>query len=135
MISKSAQILTLATVTGLLASGYATAQMGSASASVSMRAVVPLVCRVGFTPSTEPNVLGEASQLCNDADGYTLYALATGDVNNASLSINGTRVPLVAGREVVIEEADHPVSKKNTIGYDPGENSSGGNLTLRIEAK
>lgn len=134
MVKKSIQILMIASPFVLSVSGYATAQVSTGSTTVSMRAVVPIVCRVGFTAGGTDDVLGVASQLCNSADGYTLHALATGDVSGAALIVEGRRIPLSPGQEVLIEHANGPVSKSTTIGYDAGDNSEGGNLTLRIEA-
>jgi hypothetical protein len=134
MFVKSVQILTCASIVGLLASGYAGAQVGSASTSVSMRATVPLVCRVSFTPGTSPNLLGIASQLCNNPTGYTLHALATGDVDGAFVIVDNRRIALIPGQEVLILASDGPARKDTLIGYEPSEGSEGGNLTLRIEA-
>lgn len=99
-----------------------------------MRATVPLVCRVSFTASGDQDTLGLASQFCNSPDGYTLYASATGDVDGAELIINNSRVPLVEGEEVAILQSNAPARKTSVIGYEPSQDSTGGNLTLRIEA-
>ena len=134
MFRNSLRLLTCASIIGLLSSGYASAQMGSASSTVSMRAVVPLVCKVGFTPTGDNETLGVASQLCNNPTGYTLHALATGDVSGAYLVVGNNRVALVPGQEVLIEQSEGPARKSTAIGYEAGAGRDGGNLKLRIEA-
>lgn len=134
MFHKSVQLLTCATIVGLLASSYASAQMGDSSATVSMRATVPLVCRVGFTPAGSGELLGVASQLCNNPTGYTLHALATGDVDGAFVIVDNRRIALIPGQEVLILASDVPARKDTLVRYEANEDSEGGNLTLRIEA-
>lgn len=99
-----------------------------------MRATVPLVCRVGFTPAGSADLLGVASQLCNNPTGYTLHALATGDVDGAFVIVDNRRIALTPGEEVLILASDGPARKDSSIGYEPNQDSEGGNLTLRIEA-
>jgi hypothetical protein len=135
MFFKSVHILTCASILGLLASGYAGAQAGGASTNVSMRATVPLVCRVSFAPAGSPDLLGIASQLCNSPKGYTLNALAMGDVDGAFVIVDNRRIALIPGQEVLILASDGPARKDTVIGYEPSEESEGGSLTLRIEAK
>jgi hypothetical protein len=134
MIQKSLQLVALASTFVVSASGFASAQMSSGAATVSMRAIVPVVCRVGFTAGGPADALGVASQLCNNPTGYTLHALATGDVDGAVLIIDGQRIPLIEGEKVLIEDSAFPANKATVIGYDPGANSDGGDLTLLIEA-
>lgn len=134
MFRKPLQILSISAIFVVSASSYAAAQMNSGSATISMRAVVPLVCRVGFTAGGDESALGVATQLCNNPNGNSLYALATGDVSGANLIVEGRRIALSPGEEVLIESTSGPVRKSTVIGYDPGRSSEGGNLTLRIEA-
>lgn len=108
--------------------------MGNALSNVSMRAVVPLVCKVGFSVTGDGTALGVASQLCNNPNGYTLHALATGDVDGAFLVVDGARIALQSGREVTIGQSSGPARKLTPVGYEPGDGSEGGNLELRIEA-
>jgi hypothetical protein len=111
-----------------------------ASQTISLQAHVPVLCRVEFQGGTlsatdGPVRLGQSDEFCNVARGYRLYALATGPVDGASLTVNGTAYPLSAGDEFVLVNSSYPDKTSRDIIYDAGSSAGGGSLSLRIQAK
>jgi hypothetical protein len=112
----------------------------SASQSVSVRAVVPLQCRVSLDVSSgqfdETGVarLGSTDEFCNSAFGYRIFARAEGAVDGASIIVDGRKYPLTSGSEFAIVNSQGPAVTSRAISYDAGITEGGGRLTLRIEA-
>jgi hypothetical protein len=113
----------------------------SASQSVSVRAEVPLSCRVslqggtGEFNTTGVAALGSTSEFCNSANGYQIFARAEGNVDGARIIVDNRSFPLAAGTEFAVVNSNGPAVTSRTIGYDAGNTDGGGRLTLRIQAK
>jgi hypothetical protein len=113
---------------------------GPASQTISLRGEVPLNCRVSLQGgSGELNgagvaILGSTNEFCNSGNGYQIFARADGDVEGASIIVDGRAYPLVSGREFPVVVSRTPAVTSRAIGYDAGETDGGGRLTLRIQA-
>jgi hypothetical protein len=111
------------------------------SPSMSLEAYVPVACSVGFsaTPSRFDAdgiaSLGRTSETCNSGSGYRLYARATGDVDGTSLFVDGRKINLAPGREVLLVDEVGAGSIARKVDYYSETLSDGGSLLLRIEAK
>lgn len=109
--------------------------------TISVRAEVPLNCRVSLQGGTGQfngagvTQLGSTNEFCNAAGGYQILARAQGTVDGASISIDGKSFPLISGAEFLIVNSQGPASTSRAISYDMGTSDGGGSLTLRIEAK
>jgi hypothetical protein len=117
-----------------------TAAFGSASQSITLQGEVPLICRVSlaggsadFDAAGRAN-LGQASEFCNSSNGYRVYARAEGEVDGASILVDGSRFPLEAGVEFLVASSNTPNVVNRSIVYDAGDTDGGGRLSLRIAA-
>jgi hypothetical protein len=117
-----------------------TSGFDSASQTVSVRAEVPLSCRVSLQGgSGEFNgagvaSLGSTSEFCNSALGYQIFARAEGNVSGARIIVDGRSFPLTAGAEFAVASSNGPAVTSRAIEYDAGDTDGGGRLTLRIQA-
>lgn len=112
----------------------------SSSQSISVRAEVPLNCRVSldggtgdFDASGVAN-LGSTNEFCNSASGYSIFARAEGAGSGASIMVDGLTYALTAGGEFRIVNSQGPAVTSRKISYSAGSTAGGGRLTLRIEA-
>jgi hypothetical protein len=137
------KFLTISKITGatLVALGVGlTSAFNSASQTVSVRAEVPLSCRVSLQGGTgEFNgagiaALGSTSEFCNSANGYQIFARAEGNVDGARIIVDNRTYPLVSGAEFAVVSSNGPAVTSRAIGYDAGNTDGGGRLTLRIQA-
>lgn len=114
---------------------------GPSSQSIGITANVPLLCRVDFNGGNVlaagdgPVTLGQTDEFCNSARGYRLIAMATGQVDGASLIVNGTTYPLSPGDSFPLVNSNNPDKTARAIVYNPGSSAGGGNLSLQIVAK
>jgi hypothetical protein len=133
--------LKLVLVAPALMIAFASAAGFSKAPSLSLEAYVPVACSVGFSSSPSQfdsrgrTSLGTTSETCNSGLGYRLYARATGDVDGASLIVDGRQVDLAPGREVLLVDEVGAGAIARNIDYYTQTLSDGGNLQLRIEAK
>lgn len=132
---KLALVVPAITVAMTMIGGFARAP------AMSLEAYVPVACSVGFSSDVSQfdasgrASLGTTSETCNSGLGYRLYGRATGDVDGASLIVDGRRVDLAAGREVLLVDETGAGSIARDIDYYAQTLSDGGSLQLRIEAK
>jgi hypothetical protein len=111
-----------------------------ASQTVSVRAEVPLSCRVSLQGGNgEFNgagvaVLGSTNEFCNSANGYQIFARAEGNVDGARIIVDGRTYALASGAEFAVVNSSGPAVTSRSIGYDAGDTDGGGRLTLRILA-
>ncbi|MBN8649426.1 MAG: hypothetical protein J0L55_15840 [Caulobacterales bacterium] len=127
---------------GLLSIGaISTMAMGNSSQAITMNAIVPLVCNVGFEAGNaqynDSGVaeLGATREFCNSGNGYKVYARTTGTDSGASLVVGSSRYEITNGSEILIADLSGPAKTSRQIYLDAGEGNGGGSLSLRIEAK
>ncbi len=127
---------------GLLSIGaFGTIAMGDSSQSITMNAVVPLVCNVGFDAGNatyDANgiaELGTTREFCNSGNGYKVYARTSGTDAGASLVVGTSRFEITNGQEILIADLSNPARTSRPIYLDAGDGNGGGSLSLRIEAK
>lgn len=113
----------------------------TASQTISVRAEVPLNCRVSLDGGTgDFNAsgvakLGSTNEFCNSAQGYRIFARADGAAAGASIIVDGRSYALTSGGgEFQIVASQGPAMTSRVINYDAGSSDGGGRLTLRIEA-
>jgi hypothetical protein len=85
-----------------------------------MRATLPLVCRVGFPPADTAELLGIASQLCNNPTGHTLHALQTGDIDGAFFIIDNQKIAMTPGQEILLLSSSCPARIDSRVRFEPG---------------
>lgn len=136
----------LSVVTKLCAVGCVVVGFGlisafnSASQSVSVRAEVPLNCRVSLQGGSGDfngagvAELGSTNEFCNSANGYQIFARADGNVEGAHIIVDGRRFALASGTEFPVVLSRGPAVTSRAISYDAGDTDGGGRLTLRIQA-
>jgi hypothetical protein len=131
------KVLLAVAVTGLALS---TGAFGSSSSSIGVQAEVPLICNVSlsggnsnFNASGVAD-LGSTSEFCNGGKGYKVFARAEGDVDGASIIVDGRAFPLQSGAEFVVVSSNQPASTSRAIQFDAGDTDGGGRLSLRIVA-
>ncbi|MCC7267273.1 MAG: hypothetical protein IT546_08020 [Caulobacteraceae bacterium] len=130
----------LAIATG--ASSQAFAADGSASTTISVRAQVPVICRVELSSHhVRPNRhgivdLGSAHEFCNAPRGYRVLMQHPANLRHAALWVGGERIPLSPGGETMLTDSDQPNARSVRVKLDLGHSSVHcPALGVRIEAK
>ena len=132
-------------VIALLAGAPAQADQGASSTvstTISIRAFVPVICRVELTgspgqPDSQGVVpLGVANEFCNSAAGYRVLLQHPAGLNDAAVFRNGVRIPLSSGGETVLTDSHTAHLEQLTLALDPGDQPElFTSLGVRIESK
>jgi hypothetical protein len=137
----SAQSVRRGALVGLVMAGaIAASAYNNNSVNIGLRAEVPLLCNVsmqggdGVFDANGVAVLGTTAEFCNNAQGYTLLARATGDVDGASLLVDGQAFPLSSNVEFAVATSPSAARTGRLIAFDAGASNGGGRLSLRIVA-
>jgi hypothetical protein len=139
-MSKFSTITNVASAAFVVLGVGVTSAFDTASQTVSVRAEVPLSCQVSLQGGTgEFNgagvaELGSTREFCNSARGYQIFARAEGNVDGASIIVDGQAYRLTTGAEFAVVRSNGPAITSRTINYDAGDTDGGGRLTLRIQA-
>lgn len=135
----------LATAAVLAATGFsAQADNGARSASTTftLRAFVPVLCRVQLSndvgsPDADGVVsLGTAQEFCNAPRGYRVLVQHAADLEGAAIIREGVRIPLSPSGETVITDSAHADLNSVPLAIDLGKTPERFSaLGVRIEAK
>ena len=114
-----------------------TAASASATATLTLRGFVPVICRANFqsAPSEGANgveQLGSIDEFCNDGGGYRVVVDYDPGTDPGSLVVDGRQVVLDGSGTAVIAESSGPAINTRTLGYIPGEQPIS-NLHIRVE--
>lgn len=95
------------------AASFAPAHADPHSATFRIVGTVSTICQIEFqsqavTPGNDVVELGQVSELCNNEDGYRVIMQHPAGLQNAKIEIHGAMVPLSAGSETVIVDANEP---------------------------
>jgi hypothetical protein len=114
----------------------------SASTTIRLRAVVPVLCRVELNaqpgmPDEEGVVqLGVANEFCNAPRGYRVVVQHAQNLEGAALISGGLRIPLSQTGETVLTDSSHPDLRQVSLAADLGDTPERfRTLSVRIEAK
>jgi hypothetical protein len=138
-VVKSREIRRIALVALTLAGANAVSAYRNES-PIGLRAEVPAVCTVALQAGParfDANgvaLLGTTAEFCNVMGGYTLLARAHGDLDGASLLVDGRVYPLASDAEFVVATSPHANQTSRQIAFDAGTSDGGGQLSLRIVA-
>jgi hypothetical protein len=140
-MSSTKKALRLASLTAVVAAGFAAMGFASASQSINLTAEVPLLCQVSFDAASGSfdtagvAELGATREFCNAGSGYRVLARVDGADEGTSLIVNGARYDVSNGREFVMVDVNSPARVSRSVSLDAGDGEGGGRLSLRIEAK
>ena len=93
---------------------------GAGSASFTIHAVVPTICRVEYDGGIAPVAgqttdLGQITELCNDADGYQVVLVTPAGLTGSAAILDGTTIPLAANGQTVIVDSNSDAFKKQDL--------------------
>jgi len=112
------------------------------ASTVMISARASTVCRIDFTgtapaalPSGETG-LGRMTELCNSADGYRLVLRHPRGLTDASLIVDGRRIPITAGAdETIIVDSDLPGFRERAIAIALADGVDSSSLSFEARPK
>ena len=114
----------------------------SASTTIRLHAVVPVLCRVQLDAAPGLPVAAGLFQLCHPdvlspaPRGYRVVVQHSQDLEGAALISGGVRIPLSPSGETVLTDSFHPDLRRVELAADLGDNPEEfRSLGVRIEAK
>ncbi len=100
----------------------------TASMSIQIRAMVPVICRVQMlgggvgTPGQDGVVhLGQAAEFCNSGAGYRVIVNHSPNLQDAALIVDGMRVPMSPSGVTVMSDIHHAAVRNVSLAVDPGD--------------
>lgn len=142
-MSRTQILLSGAVIAALSFPAQADTGIGSsASTTIRLHAVVPVLCRVqldaapGLPDEAGIVQLGHADEFCNAPRGYRVVVQHSQDLEGAALISGGVRIPLSPSGETVLTDSFHPDLRRVELAADLGDNPEEfRSLGVRIEAK
>lgn len=109
-------------------------------ASFRLGGTVHTICRVSFGGEGQVAQnridFGAVQQLCNSRTGFRVTMMHPANMEGATFTIGGRRVPLSQGNETVIIDENHPIFTAQAAELDLGSASSAPPaLSFRVEPK
>lgn len=100
---------------------------------------VPVICRAQLTealvvPSGGIASLGRMNGLCNNANGYVIYADHSPELANAVLVVDGIEMKLDAVGATRIARSDHAAIISRSVALKLPQGATGGSLSFRVVA-
>ncbi|HEX3919744.1 MAG TPA: hypothetical protein VHW60_20590 [Caulobacteraceae bacterium] len=114
-----------------------TAASAEATATLTLRGFVPVICRANFesAPSEGANgveQLGSIDEFCNSGAGYQVIVdYDPGASSSGTLVVDGRQVVLDGSGSVVIDQSTGPAISSKSLGYIPGDQPIS-NLHIRV---
>ncbi|HEY1750665.1 MAG TPA: hypothetical protein VGG29_05345 [Caulobacteraceae bacterium] len=110
---------------GLGVAGVASAADNSLRETITLKAVVPVICHADFNAAPAPLgqaivPLGSDSEFCNAGAGYSVTASYAGGGDPGSLIVDGRTVALSPSGQTVIASEPGPAVAQRQISYVPG---------------
>jgi len=133
---KAAALVSI--VTGMSSSP---AHAETARSEITIRGVVPTICRVDFgqsAPRAEGRTIdfGLTREFCNQGGGYRLVLRHPAGMLNASVSVGGATVVLSPGTETVILDVSGPEITSRSVTLRTGNSSIAlESVSFRVEPK
>ena len=115
---------------------------GAATWTIQLRGVVPLVCNVDLNSQGNPNNgngnqkkihLGQLSELCNNGNGYTVYATTPAGVTGDFVVGNQT-VPVQSSGVTPIDSSATAAVTKQELFFEPQGGPAPATISLSVVA-
>jgi hypothetical protein len=130
---------TLAGVAATLAVASAATATSAATWTIELRGTVPLVCHADLPQSVAPVTtgaivsLGQLNELCNDGNGFHVYANTPAGTGGAFV-VDGRTVPVSASGQTEIDSSMSAVVTSKQLAYDPQGGATPQSLTISVVA-
>jgi hypothetical protein len=111
----------------------------SVSYSIGITGFVPVICRATVDATIvrgDPgrNSLGELTEFCNSPNGYQVFVEGSPELADATIVVDGNRVPLAANGPTLISQSDGPAIESHRLVLHTPSGNVGGSLSFRIVA-
>ena len=113
------------------------AQASDARYEISITGYVPVVCNVqtGATavPLSGSDVnLGSVNEFCNDPNGYQVWIDYAPGVTSASVSVDGTQIPLASSGSTMISQSATAARHVRQLSLSTGGDTRLSSISMRI---
>lgn len=118
--------------------GTSQVPLNSGTYQISIRGIVPVICRVSLNEKTVPAGgvtvdLGEMTEFCNSAGGYIVFVDHTPNVAGAIMIVDGRRIELSPHGSTAIFQSDKPGNRSHKLSLDlMNHPAPKGGLSFRI---
>jgi hypothetical protein len=133
----------LAAAAAVMASGLGVATAAGAGAAewtIQVRGYVPLICNVQLDgqPSADNSNgkkvhLGQLNELCNNGNGYTVYATTPAGVGGEFI-VGNTHVPVSSSGVTKIDQSATAAAVKQQLAYQPDGGQTPSTIAFTIVA-
>jgi hypothetical protein len=115
---------------------------GAATWTIQLRGVVPVICNVNLSAQGNPNNgggnqkkihLGQLSELCNNGNGYTVYATTPAGVSGDFVVGNQT-VPVQSSGVTAIDSSATAAAVKQELFFEPQGGQAPATISLSVVA-
>jgi hypothetical protein len=137
--SLSAFLLATALVGGSASAADGSDPVQSASYTIGIVGVVPVICRATVDATivrgaAAKTSLGELNEFCNSPNGYQVFVEGSPELANATIVVDGNRVPLAANGPTLISSSDGPSIVSHRLALHTPSGNPNGSLSIRIVA-
>jgi hypothetical protein len=129
---------TLAGVAAAVAAASAATSASAVGWTIELKGTVQLVCKAELTQSAAPSgsgvvTLGPLNELCNDGNGFEVYATTPAGTGGAFL-VDGKSVPVSSSGQTVIDASPSAVIMTHQLAYDPQGGQAPSSVTISVVA-
>lgn len=112
---------------------------GSSSYSIGITGLVPVICRASVDTTivrgaAARNSLGNLNEFCNNPNGYQVFVEASPELANATIVVDGNRVPLAANGPTLISSSNGPSIVSHQLVLHTPTGNANGSLSIRVVA-
>jgi hypothetical protein len=111
----------------------------SANYTIGITGFVPVICRASVDETIVRGAAGKTSlgnlnEFCNSPNGYQVFVEGSPELANATIVVDGNRVPLAATGPTLISSSNGPSIVSHRLVLQTPSGNAGGSLSIRVVA-